>query len=145
MVKNISISHTASGNIIFQRVYSWKATSAFSNLGSLIQGFYQFAREVDDGNICGIDFESANQSIRKKRDDVLRSNRGDTMNMMTIRSDNVTASIFFDLRGQLIPSDHEKYRYQILLYAVKLAFEKQFEHVLQELKPTSPVSCTAIE
>lgn len=35
--------------IYLQRVYKWKDSSAFSNLGSLIQVFYQFAREVDDG------------------------------------------------------------------------------------------------
>lgn len=48
-IKNISISETSTGHIIFQRVYSWKAASAFSNLGSFIRGLYQFAREIDDG------------------------------------------------------------------------------------------------
>lgn len=49
LVKNVSISDAVSGQIVFQRVFSWKVTTAFSNLGSLIQVFYQFAREVDDG------------------------------------------------------------------------------------------------
>jgi hypothetical protein len=49
-VKNISISDARNGHIIFQRVYSWKNTSAFANLGLLIQGFYQFAKTFDDGS-----------------------------------------------------------------------------------------------
>lgn len=48
-VKNISISDAKNGHIIFQRVYSWRPTSAFSNLGLLIQGFYQFAKTFDEG------------------------------------------------------------------------------------------------
>ena len=48
-VKNISISDVYTHQIIFQRVYTWKATTAFSNLGNLIESFYQFARTVDDG------------------------------------------------------------------------------------------------
>ncbi|RYG99605.1 hypothetical protein EON65_50130 [archaeon] len=51
IIKNISISDVVSGQIIFQRVHSWKSASGFSNLGSLIQVFHQFAREVDDGGI----------------------------------------------------------------------------------------------
>ena len=140
MVKYISISHTASGCIIFQRVYSWSSNTAFSNLGSLIQGLYQFAREVDDGIISGIDFERPNQSVRKKRDDVLRTNRGETMHMITIRAEQITTSIFFHLRGKLVPSELEKYLYQILLYLVKVAFETRFEAVLSTLKPNSQVS-----
>lgn len=53
-MKNISISDSPSGQIVFQRVNAWRATSAFSNLGSLVQVFYQFAREVDDGGIFTI-------------------------------------------------------------------------------------------
>lgn len=48
-VKNVTVSDALSGQIVFQRVYAWKSASAFSNLGSLIKVFYQFAREVDDG------------------------------------------------------------------------------------------------
>lgn len=48
-VKNVSISDANSHQIIFQRVYAWKATTAFNNLGNLIESFYQFARTVDDG------------------------------------------------------------------------------------------------
>ncbi len=48
-VKNISILNEFSGNIVFQRVYEWRATTAFNNLHSMIQAFYQFARMCDDG------------------------------------------------------------------------------------------------
>eukprot|EP01040_Poterioochromonas_malhamensis_P021277 gene21277-25633_t len=71
-VKNISISDVYTHQIIFQRVYTWKATTAFSNLGNLIESFYQFARTVDDGAVVGIDFESTGKdNLRKRRDDSL--------------------------------------------------------------------------
>jgi len=50
-VKNICISDAETGIIVFQKVYKWKESSAFYKLGGLIQVFYQFAREVDDGQI----------------------------------------------------------------------------------------------
>lgn len=53
-VKNVSISDVFTHQIIFQRVYSWKATTAFSNLGNLIESFYQFSRTVDDGGVRAI-------------------------------------------------------------------------------------------
>lgn len=49
VVKNISISDAVTGHIIYQRVYAWTTSSAFSNLGKLIEGFCKFSREVDDG------------------------------------------------------------------------------------------------
>ncbi len=43
------MSDMTSGAILFERLYNWNETSSLGNLGSLIQVFYQFAREVDDG------------------------------------------------------------------------------------------------
>ncbi len=53
-LKNVCISEVSTGNVLFERVYKWNESSASSNLGSLIQVFYQFAREVDDGGQCAI-------------------------------------------------------------------------------------------
>ncbi|KAJ1443739.1 hypothetical protein B484DRAFT_287961 [Ochromonadaceae sp. CCMP2298] len=61
-VKNICLSDAVTGFIICQRVYKWKESSAFLNLGSLIQVFYQFAREVDDGQISCVNFESGRKA-----------------------------------------------------------------------------------
>ena len=49
-LRNVCITDTATGNILFERVY--KEEQQFTNLSSLIQVFYQFAREVDDGGKC---------------------------------------------------------------------------------------------
>jgi hypothetical protein len=54
LINNVCISDVLTGDIIFERVYKWKETSAFSNLGSLIQIFYQFAREIDDGGMLNV-------------------------------------------------------------------------------------------
>lgn len=131
-VKNISVSDARNGHIVFQRVYSWKPTSAFSNLGLLIQCFYQFARTFDEGVVTGIDFESApRDQYRRKRDDILRDQRGDTMHMLTAKTKNIIVSIFFDMNGAITPSMEEKWAYQVLLHAVKVAFEVKYVQTLQ--------------
>eukprot|EP01039_Chlorochromonas_danica_P002551 gene2551-2792_t len=125
-VKNVTVSDALSGQIVFQRVYAWKTASAFSNLGSLIKVFYQFAREVDDGVISKIDFQAQRNTLRRKRDDVLKCKRGDTMQMVTVKTEDVIVSVFFDLDGLLQPSIRLKNCFQILLHALQLAFESNF-------------------
>ena len=50
-LKNVCVSDVTTGNILFERIYNWSDGAALSNLGALIQVFYQFAREVDDGGM----------------------------------------------------------------------------------------------
>lgn len=136
-VKNVTVSDALSGQIVFQRVYAWKTASAFSNLGSLIKVFYQFAREVDDGVISKIDFQAQRNTLRRKRDDVLKCKRGDTMQMVTVKTEDVIVSVFFDLDGLLQPSIRLKNCFQILLHALQLAFESNFLPALQEWRSSS--------
>ncbi len=51
-VKAVRITDIASGVVIFERLYKWPDSALASNIGSLIQSFFQFAREIDDGGKC---------------------------------------------------------------------------------------------
>jgi hypothetical protein len=48
-VKNVTISDARTGFVVLECVFRWPDHTNTANLGSLIQSFYQFAREVDDG------------------------------------------------------------------------------------------------
>ena len=48
-IKNVTISDARTGFVVFESVMRWPVGTNTAHLGSLIQSFYQFAREVDDG------------------------------------------------------------------------------------------------
>lgn len=132
LINNICISDAATGNIIFERVYKWKETAAFSNLGSLIQVFYQFAREVDEGVISSINFESgSNSSTKKKRNDILQPDK-DTMQMVTLKTKDIIVSVFYDMVGSMVPSSGDSLKLNVLLHSVKTLFERKFLTELME-------------
>lgn len=136
LIQNICISDAATGHIIFERVYKWKETAAFSNLGSLIQVFYQFAREVDNGVISSIKFESGGRNTKKKRNDILQSDDKDTMQMTTIKTKDIIVSIFYDMRGSMLPSPEHKLKLNVLIHCVKTLFERKFLTELMENRGT---------
>eukprot|EP01036_Dinobryon_divergens_P027101 gene27101-35818_t len=135
-IKNICISDAAVGNVIFQRVYKWKDSSAFSNLGSLIQVFYQFAREVDDGVISSINFESGDKS-RRKKNDFLNMKDNQTMQMVSVKTKDIIVSVFYDMSGSLVPSTLEKLKLDVLMHSLKTAFERKYLSELMENRTKS--------
>lgn len=90
-VKNITISDAKTGFVILERKFRWPTHANSSNLGSLTQSFYQFAREVDDGFIESVVFEG------KERDSHGKSNKHhQTMQMVCTRNEYETVSIYYD-------------------------------------------------
>ncbi len=55
------------------------------------------------------------------------------MHMMTSKTKNIIVSIFFDMNGSIAPSMEEKWAYQVLIHAVKVAFEVKYVQTLQVL------------
>lgn len=56
-IKNITLCDAKTGFVILEHIYQWPEQAVTTNLGSLILSFYQFAREVDDGDIVSVNFE----------------------------------------------------------------------------------------
>lgn len=84
--------------------------------------------------ISGVDFEYCSKSItRHKRDDILRANQGDTMHMMSLKSDEIIVTIFFDMNGGIKLTVFDQWKYEIMLNAVKTAFEIKYLSTLQTL------------
>lgn len=134
-VKNICISDAESGIIIFQKVYKWKESSAFFNLGGLIQVFYQFAREVDDGQISCVNFESGRKVTARLNQDQYQA-RNQTMQMKSIKSKDIIVSVFFDMQGMEMPTWEEDLKLDVLMHSIHQAFVRDYLHRLIEKRPT---------
>lgn len=59
------------------------------------------------------------------------------MQMVTVKTEDVIVSVFFDLDGLLQPSIRLKNCFQILLHSLQLAFESRFLSALQEWRSSS--------
>lgn len=134
-VKNICISDVETGIIVFQKVYKWKESSAFFNLGGLIQVFYQFAREVDDGQISCVNFESGRKVTTRLNQDQLQS-RNQTMQMKSVKSEDIIVSVFFDMQGMDMPTAEEDFKLDVLMHAVQYVFTQDCLERLKRKRPT---------
>lgn len=45
----VSVCDKETGVCLFQRTWQWRGEQERSGIGNLVQSFYQFAREVDEG------------------------------------------------------------------------------------------------
>ena len=134
-VKNICISDVETGIIVFQKVYKWKESSAFFNLGGLIQVFYQFAREVDDGQISCVNFELGRKVTTRLNQDQLQS-RNQTMQMKSVKTDDIIVSVFFDMQGMDMPTAEEDLKLDVLMHAVEFVFTQDCLDRLRLKRPT---------
>lgn len=134
-VKNICISDVETGIIVFQKVYKWKESSAFFNLGGLIQVFYQFAREVDDGQISCVNFESGRKVTTRLNQDQLQS-RNQTMQMKSVKTEDIIVSVFFDMQGMDMPTAEEDLKLDVLMHAVQFVFTQDCLDRLRKKRPT---------
>lgn len=48
----LSVCDKETGVCLFQRAWQWRGDQERPSIGKLVQSFYQFAREVDQGGIC---------------------------------------------------------------------------------------------
>lgn len=47
----LSVCDKETGVCLFQRAWQWRGDQERSSIGKLVQSFYQFAREVDQGGM----------------------------------------------------------------------------------------------
>ena len=134
-VKNICISDVETGIIVFQKVYKWKESSAFFNLGGLIQVFYQFAREVDDGEISCVNFESGRRVSSRLSQESYHS-RNQTMQMKSIKTSDLIVSVFYDMQGMEMPTPEEDLKLDVLMNSVLEAFSSAHLESLFERRST---------
>lgn len=133
-VKNITISDAKTGFVLLERKFRWPTNTTSSNLGSLTQSFYQFAREVDDGFIGSVVFEG------KEREPHWSGNGGSggsgrsskqiqTMQMVCTRNEYETVSIFYDTTNYVVDAVDSNN----LLLAIEESFADECGDVLSRL------------
>mmetsp|Transcript_13622 Transcript_13622/g.22472 ORF Transcript_13622/g.22472 Transcript_13622/m.22472 type:complete len:235 (+) Transcript_13622:205-909(+) len=125
-VKNITISDAKTGFVILERKFRWPTHANSSNLGSLTQSFYQFAREVDDGFIESVVFEG------KERDSHgggKSSKHHQTMQMVCTRNEYETVSIYYDTSNYYVDVDDSNN----LLLEIEEAFARECGELLSQV------------
>mmetsp|Transcript_16629 Transcript_16629/g.25026 ORF Transcript_16629/g.25026 Transcript_16629/m.25026 type:complete len:212 (-) Transcript_16629:252-887(-) len=129
-IKNITISDARTGFVVIERVYRWPEQAVTTNLGSLIQSFYQFAREVDDGEIVSVNFEE-HKGTGKPRNRNSTGSGGrshqkhvDTMKMVCRRNEKFVVSVFYDMKGMsFIPAGGPREDLAELLHQLEVEFD----------------------
>lgn len=137
IIKNICILDAVTGYLLFERKYKWPERVMAPNLSSLIRSFYQFSREVDDGNIASVNFEGGKSRKGKGKDNFKHRSLNttfDTMQMVCVRSDKIVVSVFYDMHGELVPSSALKEKVTAFVHAVRIAFEESFTIELNEMR-----------
>lgn len=139
LVKLISVAHAGTGVILFEHIYKWPEDTQLTSVGGLAQSFFQFAREVDDGNIVSVHFEGAPRNHRRaKTPTSTPSSRSkttrapNTMKMVTTKDDIIIMTVFYDTKGSLVMSDEVNSRLERLRDGLFDAFSSELGQVVRD-------------
>lgn len=141
LIRNIIIIDSISGVMLFEKIYRWDEKASTNSLGSLIQSFHQLAREIDDGDIGSVNFESKSVSSRlQKRSQFSqareRSEKArESMKMICSKGDDVIVSVFCDMQGQQSLLPRVTNEVSALIRVLKDQFLESCNSIIQEYRP----------
>uniref|UniRef100_A0A7S2JM28 Uncharacterized protein n=1 Tax=Cyanoptyche gloeocystis TaxID=77922 RepID=A0A7S2JM28_9EUKA len=143
MILRVNISDTTCGVVLFERVWKWQEEGRSKNIASLVQVFYQFARDVDAGEISRVSFSKPDSLFRSQnsgRRKVGSSNSGisnelQSIDMVCAKDSRVTVAVFQD---ELNASS--KAVAQALLEAFVQQYGEQVDSMKNVLKKASQAS-----
>jgi len=142
LVKSIVIIDAFTGIKLYERIAKWNEKSNTSNLGFLIKSFYQLAREIDDGEIKSVSFESKNwkhskpgKVARSRSGTSEREKSGKTMKMVCSRSEEVVVSIFYNSDSHSVTDETMETKMTSLVDHIRHRFQTVCGTALFTLKP----------
>ena len=138
-LRQIRITDNITGTLLFERIYEWPDQTNTSNLGSLIQSFFQFAREVDGGDVESVYFEegtaaflpSATPRSIGSGDHRMSSYPTDSMKLIKSRSEEVTVFLFHECLG---PEQAHQEVFNQLVNAASSEFSSEFGTVIANMR-----------
>ena len=131
-MKNITVSDSRTGFMLVERKFRWPTHANSSNLGSLTQSFFQFAREVDEGLIESVVFEGKEPHSSGKSSSgsgSSTSKQHQTMKMVCSRNEFETISIYYDTTNYVVDPDEAN----SLLLAIGNQFDRECGDLLSRL------------
>jgi hypothetical protein len=156
----IRITDTFSGTLLFERIFEWPEHTNTSNLGSLVQSFFQFAREVDGGDVESVYFEegamgflpsATPRGMGSSEHRAYPSPSSDSMKLIKTRNDDVTVVLFHECLGPE-PDAAVQEIFAHFLNSAANEFTGEFSAVLSgmrvtfaELNDTMPVRFSTIK
>jgi len=60
-----------------------------------------------------------------------------TMQMLSLKTKDIIVSVFYDMGGSMVPTTHDKQKLDVLIHAIKTAFERKYLSELMENRTKS--------
>ncbi|CAN0348592.1 unnamed protein product [Ectocarpus sp. 6 AP-2014] len=142
----LSVIDKETGVCLFQRAWQWRGEQERSSvsIGKLVQSFYQFAREVDQGEISCVNFlvksrthrrVSSSQAARRTRGPSARS-LPDSMQMLCTRNEDIIVAVFFDVKTCVTTSTENQGSVRQFINQASNSFCETFAGRVASLRPT---------
>ncbi|CAM9170906.1 unnamed protein product [Phaeothamnion confervicola] len=104
----LSVSDATTGVCLYQRRWRWQDAKEPDGIGKLVMSFYQFARDLDDGEISCVNFEvsgqkhkrvaSAHQSARRGRN-VSKTSPPESVQMLSCANPAIIVAVFHEIKA----------------------------------------------
>eukprot|EP00904_Undaria_pinnatifida_P002609 jgi/Undpi1/12349/HiC_scaffold_5.g02023.m2 len=140
----VSVCCKETGVCLFQRAWQWRGDKGRSSIGNLVQSFYQFAREVDQGEISCVNFlvqsrthrrVNSSQAARRARGPSTRA-LPDSMQMLCTRNEDIIVAVFFDVKTCVTTSTENQGNVREFLNQVKDSFCDTFAGRVVSIRST---------
>lgn len=140
-LKLIGVSEGSTGVLLFQKVYRWSEGAKPEALGSLVQSFFQFSREIDDGSISCVNFERPLQTHAQHRRQVSNQMRrnmraaAETMQLLCLRDPaGFVVQVFHEIPGTSRVDELQDRCIRSLLESVRVSFALEYAAKVEELR-----------
>lgn len=140
-LKLIGVSEGSTGVLLYQKVYRWSEGAKPEALGSLVQSFFQFSREIDDGSISCVNFERPMQTHAQHRRQVSNSMRrnmraaAETMQLLCLRDPaGFVVQVFHEIPGTGRTDEQQDRCIRSLLESLRVSFALEYAAKVEELR-----------
>lgn len=149
-IRLVRVTDRSTGVLLFEGIYKWADHTNTANLGSLIQSFFQFAREVDGGEVESVFFEESPFLVvptprSGSSDPKTTVSAADAMKMIHNKTDDIIIVVFYECSDGS-EEGHQENLSQFV-GCLRDEFTKMFDDRLNRVRPkilslseSSPVS-----
>ncbi|CAM9716340.1 unnamed protein product [Discosporangium mesarthrocarpum] len=100
-LKILNVCDKETGVCLFQQHWQWKESQEPASIGKLVRSFYQFAREVNGGDISCVNFTGQPRPNRRAS---RRARSTSAMQMVCSQNDDIIVAVFHEIKTSVITS-----------------------------------------
>ena len=137
-IMRVNILDAETGVSVFEKIWKWKGVEQSEAIEALLKTFYQFAREIDDGEICRVQFATPTSSTMSRKHNARGQRRrgkgpssgarDDAIGMVCERGPVISVVLFHAVDGE--GGGQETQGTDEFVRAVQDKFAAMFEEIL---------------